>query len=92
MVKVMDGPEQVLKLLKEVIELKLKVIKKANGVGSEEGSIAYWAVQSILNKQDFEATLKIVKKHYPDSNFSKNCFYWYRRYLGPEHENVLVRK
>ena len=36
------------------------------------------------NDVEFQEVLKQVKAQYPDSRFSKACFYWYRRRTNAE--------
>lgn len=39
------------------------------------------AEREIMKGKNFQETLKAVKKAYPQTGFSKKCYYWYRYHL-----------
>jgi hypothetical protein len=60
---------------KKVKETVKKVVKKV------EKTIRMVAEEAIMKAYDFQGTLYFVKKAFPDTKFSKRCYYWYRSHL-----------
>ena len=70
---------------------KKKVVKKVAKKVAKKTGIGALAKECILKAYDFQKTYATIKKNFPNTEFSKHCYYWYRSHLRTDDgKNVPV--